>query len=389
MIRSDTPGLSYKNDGTPWWKPPARYAKQACPVKARRLIGTRSDGMDEARATECRLLQREADDWWNGLDLPTSLPGTWAYLIDRYLTDEYSPAQEVKANTRYVYGRDAAYWRSRIGKLRIASMDYVVLKKMMSSMRANGHNASFVHHKFTMLRQLTSYGAVLKMAGAKDVRETLAEMRISRGAPRTMAPTRAQFEIAVAEADRRGWHAFACGLTVQYEFSLRAVDVRGQYMRGGDGGLSYGGTKRWLDGLTWDMFDADLTHFRKVISKTAKSMPEPYTFDLTPLPALRARLRMLRGDQRFGPCFLNSDGKPFGQPTWSTKWRQVREATGLPDSMWSMDMRAGGVTEAQDKGATPMQLRDAAQHANISMTDRYARGRSENANNVVKLRRSD
>lgn len=51
-----------------------------------------------------------------------------------------------------------------------------------------------------------------------------------------------------------------------------------------------------------------------------------------------------------------------------------------------MDLRAGAMTEAKSLGADPYMLRDAAQHKEVSTTDKYSRGRSEGANTVVKLR---
>lgn len=53
-----------------------------------------------------------------------------------------------------------------------------------------------------------------------------------------------------------------------------------------------------------------------------------------------------------------------------------------------MDNRSGAITEARAMGADPcILMHDAAQHASITITDRYVRGRSESADKVVQLRR--
>ncbi|MBC7181879.1 MAG: recombinase, partial [Roseovarius sp.] len=181
------------------------------------------------------------------------------------------------------------------------------------------------------------------------------------------------------------------GILMQFEFTLRAVDVRGQWLETHEheGGIIRNG-KRWQDGLTWDMFDADLKGFSKVISKTAKSLPEPYRFDLTPLPEIRSRLRMLRQENPVGPVILSmrAGGLPYTASGWSQAWARLRKAAGLPKNIWMMDIRAGAVTEAKSLGVDPFALRDAAQHASVSTTNRYSRNRSEGANQIVQLRRN-
>ncbi len=135
------------------------------------------------------------------------------------------------------------------------------------------------------------------------------------------------------------------------------------------------------------MFDADLRGFSKVIFKTAKSMPEPYYFDLTPLPEIRSRLRLLRPQNPVGPVIrsMRKEGLPYTASGWTQAWARLRKEAGLPTNIWMMDVRAGAVTEANSLGVDPYALRDAVQHASISTTNRYSRNRSAGANQIVKL----
>lgn len=107
---------------------------------------------------------------------------------------------------------------------------------------------------------------------------------------------------------------------IQYEFALRAVDVRGQWLKKDEakGGVIRNG-KRWQDGLTWDMFDPDLTTMTKLISKTQNSSPEPYEFDLTAAPEVRKKLMSIRPDNTVGPVLLarRSGGLPFSKSGWT------------------------------------------------------------------------
>ena len=92
---------------------------------------------------------------------------------------------------------------------------------------------------------------------------------------------------------------------IQFEFALRAVDVRGQWLKTNEteGGILRNGL-RWQDGLTWDMVDPDLTTMTKLISKTKTSLPEPYKFDLTAVPEIRERLLAIRPQNAVGPVLL-------------------------------------------------------------------------------------
>ena len=77
---------------------------------------------------------------------------------------------------------------------------------------------------------------------------------------------------------------------------------------------------------------------------------------------------------------------PWDRHAWSNAWRRFRKAAGIEDDIQLRDTRAGGITEAKQMGVDPYALRDAGQHASINTTNRYARGRSETANKVVKIR---
>jgi hypothetical protein len=266
------------------------------------------------------------------------------------------------------------------------------IKQIELKMREKGRTDDYIQRYFSVMRRISRYGKALKINDAREVAETLAEMRFKTPAKRQTAPTREQVFAIVAAADAHGMPNFACGILLQFWFALRAVDVRGQWIdlgrsRESNGGIVRNG-KRWQDGLTWDIFDPELTKFQKVISKTEKTLPEPYGFDLTPLPELQSRLRMLRPENAVGPVIraTRSNGLPYTRNGWAQAWRRFREIAEVPEEIKMMDTRAAAVTEAKRMNADPYALRDAAQHADISTTNRYARDRSDGANKVVKLR---
>lgn len=371
------------------WKCPPKYKTAGYRISTinLNLPGTRDDEHALARALLCREHTRDMMAWYDGIDTPRIPLGTWQWLFARYRHDEFSPIRDVKANTKSSYVWLMDRWLVVIGHMKIDALDYVKIKKLERGMRDNGRTDSYIHRMFTMLRTVAAYGKALKLIEARAVSEILSEIRFRSAPARSVAPTRDQIMAVVNEADARGMHAFALGIMLQYELTLRAVDVRGQWFPAtGTGGIMRNGT-RWQDGLTWDMVEPDLSAFTKVISKTIRSMPEPMRFDLTNLPDIQTRLRMIGNRGRIGPVITSpKDNLPYTIHGWSHAFRRLRDAAGVPAHITMMDTRAGALTEAGGLGVDLLAMRDAAGHANAATTNRYARGRSASIANVIKIR---
>lgn len=375
-------GLSWTSPTRAFWRASKRFTRRGYTPARIRLPGGQGDGMDDQRAALCAEYQAAAEAW---LAARTEASPTWAGLIESYRLDEFSPMQSVKGNTRQSYEWLIRRWEDVLDG-EIAAMDYHAIRSIERDMRAAGGSDSHVHKMFRALRDLTSYGKMIRSPGAAEVSALLSEIRFKTPPPRSVAPTRAQIRSIIAEADAQGLHAFACGLLIQYELTLRAVDVFGQWVAGA-GGINRNG-KRWQDGLTWDMVEPGFRGFSKVISKTARSMPYAIRFGLEDLPEVRSRLRLLYGKGRTGPVIVTAAHRlPYTIFGRSQTFRRLADAVGATD-ITMMDLRAGAVTEAKNLGADPMAMRDAAQHANISTTSRYARDRDTNVANVVRLRQS-
>jgi integrase len=368
-----------------YWRAPPRYVRLGYMKDGIKLVGQEEDGRDLERAAQARDLTREMLRWFNR-DAPLIDPGTWNWLIGRYLHDDVSPFQDVKANTKQDYRESARYWEGAIGKARIDAADFATIKKIEVGMRANGRSSAFIARKFTFLRILASYGSALDPGGpASKVKAILGEMRFKAPKARTVAPTRAHVEAIIAKADAAGETSFALGMSLQWWLALRAVDVRGQWLPG-SGGITRG-AKRWQDGMTWDMIDRDITVLRKTPSKTEEDLPDELVFDLTLLPEIRARLQAIPQEQRVGPVIKDRHGMPYDRFAWSKLFRRFREAAGVPSDVWMMDTRAGAINDAKRAGASLEDRQRMANHASLDTTERYNRGHDEVRNKVIKLRR--
>lgn len=370
---------------TMWWKATPKYVGLGyTPVRVR-LPGAMGDGLDLERAAEARRLTLAMLGTVTKADLPV---GTWAWLIHRYRTDEFSPFHEVKANTRASYVWQLDRWTEAIGKLAIGALTYERIKQIQAGMAEKGRSVSYIKRLFTTLRIVARYGKALKIPEAVAVASTLAEVRFKSPPKRQIAPTREEIRAIVDEADAHGMFAYATGLLLQWVFALRGVDVFGQWLDDpkGEGGIRRG-TKRWADGLTWDMVEPDLTAFSKVISKTANALPEPIRFSLEDAAEIRARLRLLENAGRLGPVIV-SEQEELPYTIWgrSQAFRRLRTRLKLRPEITMMDTRAGALTDGGEAGADLLVLRDAAGHLDAATTNRYVRSREANIGRLVRMR---
>lgn len=377
-----SPGLSWSGRNANWRAPKRYVAAGYTPKNVKLEPGHRDDEFQAEREAICRKLTADMHEWWSA----RGRTDTWGDLIERYRTDEYSPITDVKATTREGYEYLLDHLSARIGPIKVDALGYPEIRAFRSDMAADGSTDAFIQRIFTMLRTVARYAAfAIRVDGAKEVSETLSAMRISSPAQRQVIASLDDITRIIAASDAAGNLPFSAGLLMQYEFSLRAVDVRGQWVPG-DGAISRNG-KHWRDGLTWNMFNRDCTEFTKTISKTAKSLPEPYTFSLLDLPELRERLMLLRPMFPAGPVIVSERTKlPFDRPGWASAFKRYRRAAGVSEAIKCMDLRASGISEAQSTGVDQFTLRDAAQHTRVDTTDRYVRDRSAAANKVVALR---
>lgn len=378
------PGMKKIRNGF-YWVPPAKYKKLGYAIKQIKLEGTEGDDLTLDRARHCRELTREMLRWYDG-ETHGRQEGTWGWLIARYKTDEYSAFHDVGASTREGYRK----WLDRIevavGDVKISETDYPRMMMWQRSMRDKGRSTSFIKKWFTHWGLALAHGVKLGDADCARIKGIRSAMRIQNAPARSSFITREQVNAIVAEADRTGARHVALSLLFRFEFMLRGVDVYGEWepAEGRQGGIHDHG-KIWVKGLTWEMFDPDVTRFTKVISKTAKSLPEPYAFDLTNVPSLRRRLLETPMDERVGPVIVLDHGKPPKAGVISRGFKKIVRDLGLPDDLRISDARSGGITEAKSM-VDPLTLRDAAQHTQMGTTDRYVRNRSDAANKVVAIR---
>jgi integrase len=366
LIDGSDPLYAPGNDRGLYWKAPAKYVRAGYAVKRIRL-----EGSDLDKAARCRELTREMLAWYDGEAHVEA--GTWRWLLGRYKGDEYSPYQEVKANTRATYAREIAKLEEAIGAESLADWNMPRIKRWHQGMGAEGKSVDYTARQVTQIRMVVNYGVQIENAECNRLSLVLSKMKFPKPPPRQKAMTRDQAEAIAAAADEAGHVVFATALLLKFQTALRAVDVVGQWLDEKNG-------TRWADGLTWDMLDPEVTTLRKVTSKTGAEVE----FDMRMLPVVRNRLRAM--PRSVGPVFTMKNGKPYQRRYLLALFARFRAKAGVPKDVWFMDTRAGAITEAKEAGASPMDIRDMAGHSNLATTDRYMRGRADGTARVIAMR---
>jgi hypothetical protein len=189
----------------------------------------------------------------------------------------------------------------------------------------------------------------------------------------------------VAKAIELGRLSLALGTALQFETILRQRDVIGEWEPIPAGSERSGivlGARRWVNGLTWADVSADLT----IIKQTTKTGAD-VAHDLKLCPITMSVISKIPSAARVGPLIIDENvGRPYAEHAYAREWRVVARAAGVPDQVWNMDARAGGISEADDAGADLDSIRSAAAHTQASTTVRYVRGSIGKSRKVAELR---
>ena len=90
----------------------------------------------------------------------------------------------------------------------------------------------------------------------------------------------------------------------------------------------------------------------------------------------------------FKPVAARPDGEPWGdRQAFSKAWRKYAKAAGIPNSVWNLDNRASGITEAAGAGASDDDLASNAGHAGKGITRRVYKRKAKQISERVQEKR--
>lgn len=339
----------------------------------------------------CQRLQDEQEIFMRG-DLPAEVAaiydGTVSTLIKCYQRDKDSPYQGVRYHTQVHYDGICRRIDRDCGKEKVAEIDVRRVKRLHETWTENGAKIPMAHALVTMMRTLLSYGgALLKDKACTELMALLHAQKFKAGGARSSILTAEQADAIRAEAHRQGHHSIALAQAFQFECMLRQKDVIGEWIpiyEPGPSDVFWGGAK-WGRGIRWqEITEQDgkliLTH------TTSKKLKE-IEVNLRIRPMVMEELALLTSLPASGPVIVREDtGRPWSATEFRTKWREIARAVGVPDSVRSMDSRAGAITEATEAGVPLEFIQQAATHSDISTTQRYARSRQKKTEATAEAR---
>lgn len=393
MEQAKAPGLKWRTrkggERVPYWVASSTAVRAGYTPKTVRLTGLEDSPRDIAG--RCERLQSEMLMWLSGRSSYRPLfDGTIRSLLDIYQTDPESPYRKLKPSSRYPYDVYASKLRGHIGERRIDAIDRRDVDRWFAVWCGSSEAPTLAAARMavTVLKSALTFGKGCRLAGCADLKSILGDMRFSGLKPRAIAPTAEQVIAARKAARESGAPRRALAYALQFETTLRQWDVVGQWLPLSDPRpsslLAYG--EKWI-GLTWAKIDQDLI-LRLTPTKTEDTSEARVAIDLKECPMVLEELEAIPLERRTGPLIPNErTGLPYRHDTLRQAWRHDATAAGLPRAMWNRDLRAGGVTEGGQAGASLEDRAKLAGHSKPKITaEVYDRDSLEAARRVARAR---
>jgi hypothetical protein len=334
---------------------------------------------------QCESAQAEMLRWANDLEVatPIAFDGTVRTLIQCYRTDQDSNYRKLRFGTRRHYDSLLRRIDTDLGETIIGDIDARQMLRTHEAWTASG--IPMAHALIGMLRTLLSFGAtLLKSKECRALKVDLHDMKFKMGAPRSERLTAEQAMAICAEARDRKLYSLALAQAIQFECMLRQRDVIGEWVPIKEPGLSdvFHEGDKWLRGIQWSEIDANLI-LRHITSKRQKLVEH----DLSVAGMVMEEFARIGTLPTTGPVIVcEITGRPWRGHHFRETWRKIARAVGIPDSVRSMDSRAGGITEATEAGADLEHIKHAAAHSDIAMTQKYSRGAADKTRGVAVAR---
>lgn len=398
------PGLEWrqrKGGAVPIWVAPVKARKAgfspetvrlaADPIARRPAPGSIEH---QAFAATCRRLHAEALQHLSGKAKREPIyDGTFSSLFDVYERHEESPIHIVKHNTRETYGFDIKALRDAIGKRRLDRATGPDIKRWHREFKkpkkeGGPERIRSAHSKMTMLRMTLGFGVFAGIKDAKRLVDILAEIRFENSPPRESAITAEQI-IAVREAAHASNRpSIALASAIMFECLLRQRDVIGEW-RKDQSALPAGALvdrgQVWTTGLVWGQHVSAALILDKPTSKSRGRKRAVYDLNLCPM--VMEEIEKIPAERRIGPLIIcETTKRPWRRRHFQEEWRECARAANIPDDVWCMDSRAGGLSEADEAGADLNSMRHAATHAQATTTTRYLRKPLKKTSEVTQLR---
>ncbi len=191
--------------------------------------------------------------------------------------------------------------------------------------------------------------------------------------------------MCAGKALEMGYRSIAITTLAQYELIERRKHIIGRW-----------NGQRWERGWVWDgeiglggrLRKVGVTPDWRIIYYQFKKGANLRDFDLTAVQRLLGLIQETPKEQRTGAIIVCEDtGQPWKLRAYQEKFREIAREAGVPDYIFSMDMRSGGASEAGViEAVSDRELRDGGGWTDAAMMERYRRTKPINAQKVVEHR---
>lgn len=385
-LRKDRPGYQSRrrSDDTiaHYWNPNRASKKAPKGLPLRPIAG---DMSDEDIAAQCRAWTDELLADMEGLAQGPVYDGTIESLILLYRTDENSPFKALKHATRIRdYEPSLKLIRDTVGKRVISQLKGEDFRRWYRQWGTLGRTRR-AHGAIRKLRSVLSYGVEQRLHGCSQAREILSLIRFATPNTRTVKMEYAHAKAICDKALELGRPSIALTQAIQWDTALRRIHVIGEWLpveEGDTGGIIRGKTK-W-QGITAADISADKVLTVPFTSKGKKATRH----DLAACPLVMEVLKKA-ALPAVGPLIVSEKTKlPYRENYYAQDWREIAGAAEVPKEVWSMDARAGAISEAEEATGNLDAARKMAGHTNARTTLGYVRNDDLENNRRVSEARS-
>jgi hypothetical protein len=386
------PGLEWRTRANgrrvPYWVAKKEYVKAGFPISTVNLQHLADDPVElDAR---CKVLDAEQKSWAAGNYDDLTYDGTFGSLVKIYQQHEDSPYHDKRADTRRTYDEGFEVAKT-LSKKRVATTTAIDIKAEWKewkapTARSGGRERLRTAKKgIQAINVALSFGAALKLNGCAALYQAMSFLEWPNGAGRKVAMSFQQASAFIDTAIAMGETMLALAQAIQFECTLRQKDVIGEWekLKKGETAAFVSGGKKWDRGLVWGTHISRDLILTKETSKTAAAA----RFDLKRHELVMRVLEHIPDEKRIGPVIMHTAaGRPYFPRWYADRWRNVATKAGIPEDVWNMDSRAGGITETIDAGVSIEQARKQATHASVNTTARYDRATDETTIRIADAR---
>ena len=296
---------------------------------------------------------------------------TLGRLIRNYQTDQNSTYWKLRYHVRIAHDGMLRRIEARHGNHPLGTITGAVLLGWHAEWSAGGKIANG-HAFISQLRTVFGFGAtLLDDAECERLCSILHKMRFQMSRPRTERMLAEQAIAIRLRAHDKGWPSIALAQAFQFELMLRQKDVIGEWIpidEPGESDVTHKGFK-WLRGIRWDEIDEHL-----ILRHTTSKRGKPIEVDLHHAAMVMEEFALIERRPTTGPAIIcEFSSRPFRGGEFRRKWRIAANEAGVPATVFNMDSRAGAITEADEAGADPRHIQQAATHSDFATTQRYIR----------------